>query len=191
MAKLQVLFMVVCTIILVASVVVLWFELRATKRAHRVQIALQFYQQLQESHLQASIELICSQKVLLFRFNGHRKNDLVSPEVRQAQYDIVRFFAVIGRLMKRHDVDKEIFELMGNTIEETWQATRVYREQSSRTDDKVNSIDDFQWLYTEWLNWDYSHQNGWSSPSRSHNLANTNLSNGYDQESFIQQKAIS
>ena len=86
--------------------------------------------------------------------NGHVavKHDVALSEVDH-------YFGHIGSLVRRGVADHEVFALMGPTISEMWHGTRTFRAQDGASPNR-----DFEWLYTEWLNYDFAQRHSPTAP---------------------------
>ncbi len=160
-------------IALAISVILLWFELQSIKRTQRATISLQLRQQFEDPGLQSAIarvrqigEQAASRAYSNHQSNGYHANGfagnghqpalngLNSADQVQALKEVDQFFCHVGGLLRRGIADDEIFVSMGPAINEMWYIMRPMRDHFAHG---VAAIDDFDYLYTEWLNWDYRH----------------------------------
>jgi hypothetical protein len=144
----------ISVLFLIVSVLLLAWELNATKKAQRAAISLQLYQQLATPPLARALESLRSGPSM----NGHRPDEaknVLAHGQQQAYADIHRYFAYVGELVRRGVADEEVFAVMGPTISEAWHSMRDYRHELNGKY-VVDGQDDFDWLYVEWLNWDHN-----------------------------------
>jgi hypothetical protein len=154
----------IAVLLLAIAVVALIAELRATHKAQRASTILQLRQQLQSPALQAAIAKVHALESLPHmnghRSNGHSPKGLVALDEYRigdestAVSEIDHFFGHVGQLVRLGVADDEVFAMMGPTISDMWHSTRAARRAVAGTNgDKTH--EDFEWLYVEWLNWDY------------------------------------
>jgi hypothetical protein len=171
------------------SVILLSLELNDVKRTQRASISLQLHQQLRDPIIQTAMNQVRMYGAsLLFtsppnmngssdhtmngkqEMNGNNRHvlrngsreegaDTSINETLHAMSEVHHFFAHVGHLLHRGDTDSEVFRLMGPAISEMWHILRL----QTISDATEQEHRDFEWLYTEWLNWDYGRRDSWSA----------------------------
>jgi len=161
--------LVLGVIALAMSVLLLAMELQAVKRAQNASISLQIYQQFHNPLLQEALTQIRRLDTLIYHqesLNGnghHPAKQLTSHENTQLFDEVTGYFGQVGKLMRGHSANgEEIFAMMGPTISEVWHALRPIRAKAE-AQNQFGRYADFEWLYTEWLNWDYSRRKNWTT----------------------------
>ncbi len=134
---------------LAISVIVLAKELEATWRAQRTSVSLLVHQQLQMTQMTHALAEVRG-------LHAPRTGEHAALANGQwhAVAEVDRYFSYAGSLLRRGMANDEVFPLMGDTIGEMWHATKAYRPLV-RSKDIGSRSDDFAYLYTEWLNWEY------------------------------------
>lgn len=152
METVGIIILAICVVALAGSVLLLAGELKATKRAQRVGIALQLYQQMQTPAIATAIEQV---RTLA---DEPARADLAPVQLCSAQWDALRtvnhYFAHVGELVATGVADDEVFALMGPTISAMWHVARPTR-QLIKAKVGQHAPDYFDWLYERWLNWDH------------------------------------
>jgi hypothetical protein len=160
-------------IALAISVILLWFELQSIKRTQRATFSMQLRQQFSDPELQSAIarvrqigEQAAARVYSNHRANGHHENGFAgnghqppqhfvnSADQVQALHKVDQFFGYVGEKVRLGIADEAVFELMGTDINEMWYIMRPIRKHP---ENGASGIDNFDYLYTEWLNWDYQH----------------------------------
>jgi len=145
-------------IFLIGSVIALAFEMRAH---HRKVIALQLSQQMHTPTMAEAIDTVRNLNSAP-SMNGHApsmaQHALANGQWR-AVSEVNRYFSHVGEMVRNGEADDEVFAMMGPTISEVWHASKSYRQQlADKANDPNDSApvqDDFDYLYVEWLNYDY------------------------------------
>ncbi|MBA3824460.1 MAG: hypothetical protein H0X24_11270 [Ktedonobacterales bacterium] len=137
------------------SILALIAVLRATMHMHATAIWLQMQQQLNEPKMVQALHTVQS-LAQTSSTNGHGPS--APPLLINGQFDAVqtvnRYFANVGTLVRDHVLDEDqVLSLMGPTLSDVWYASRSYRDLLKEK--SVINHDDFDWLYTEWLNGEY------------------------------------
>ncbi|HKD74148.1 MAG TPA: hypothetical protein VKB76_01585 [Ktedonobacterales bacterium] len=162
-------------IALAISVILLWFELQSIKRTQRATFSMQLRQQFSDPDLQSAIarvrqigEQMTARAYSNHQANGYHENGFAgnghkpaqhagnSVDQVQALHKVDQFFGYVGEKVRLGIADEAVFELMGTDINEMWYIMRPIRSRPAQADG-VPAIDNFDYLYTEWLNWDYQH----------------------------------
>ncbi len=147
----------------VAILVALFFmsrALTAMKRVHATAIWLQMQQQLNDPKMVQALHTVRSLAAVP-GMNGHGPSG--APALMNGQLDAVqttnRYFTNVGTLVRDRVLNEgQVMALMGPTLSDTWYASRSYRDLL-REKSGANH-DDFDWLYTEWINGEY-HRRPW------------------------------
>jgi hypothetical protein len=145
----SVLILAASVLALAVGVIVLARELEASGRAQRASVSLLVHQQL---HM-ANMTLALAEVRTLRAPDANEHIQLVNGQWH-AVAEVDRYFSYVGSLLRRGLASSEVFSLMGDTIGEMWHATKAYRSLVHPKDIGAPT-DDFAWLYTEWLNWEY------------------------------------
>ena len=146
-------------LVLAGSVFVLNRDVSALKRAQAAHVWLQLQQQWGDPKLAQAVRTVQTLGESEHT-NGHRPDDHHAV-LMNGHLDAVQvtnhYFTNVGTLVRSGVVNgHQVFTLMGPTLSEVWHASRSYRDLLR--DKQMMSHEDFDWLYTEWLNREYAHR---------------------------------
>ncbi len=149
------LFILGCAVLALAlGLFLLSFELSATRRNQRAGVSLQLYQQLQNPTLEAALLAVRTLPKI---------SEQTLPQLPKQQWQALietdRFFSHMGELVRRGVADESVFTLMGPIIGEVWYETSAVR-QMIRMKEHLCQVDEFDWLYEQWLNYQHAHRSG-------------------------------
>ncbi len=152
-------------IVAAAGIIYLMRELMRVKYSQQTIAALQLAQRLRDPQMQESINIIRFSTYSKRSMPDYAQNGSVSgalpanisyAEREKALRELCFFLSLTGSMAKRKVASAdEIFFLMGETISQTWSAMRQ-TQSVGKTILSGEDLQNFLWLYTEWLN--YSHR---------------------------------
>lgn len=163
-------------VLAIFGIIALWFEVNSLKpggqaAVSRAVVAMELRRQMDMPAIQTAIAQVrhladtqyLGNGQLGHPANGHQSNGhapsmnghTTKPET-PGLVEVDQFFSHMGELVRRGIADDEVFALMGPTISEMWHCLRPIRSHPAALNG-MRHLDDFDYLYTAWLNWDHYH----------------------------------
>jgi len=142
-------------LVILGCSVVMIRALQAMKRVHATALWLQMEQQLSEPKMVHALHTVQSlDQTASMNEHGQTAPPMLMNGQLEAVQTVNRYFANVGTLVRDHVLDEgQVLALMGPSLSNAWYASRAYRELLKEK--SQISHDNFDWLYTEWLNDEY------------------------------------
>jgi hypothetical protein len=152
---------VVLGVFILIGIFLLLVYLRANMRLHETAIWLQMQQQYNDPKMVQALHTVQSLGNAP-SMNGHGPS--TPPMLLNGQLEAVqtvnRYFANVGTLVRERVLnEQQVMALMGPAMSDAWYASRSYRDVLREK--HVANHDDFDWLYTEWVNDEYRRRRPW------------------------------